>query len=563
MTAPIDDDWTEIQGARIPRMDLVGKAANGTSGFLLMKAQDGPAGLVDAATVRDLIAKATPDRDTEPSTVTAFTGSPDDVAKALYAVRDAGKRGAAEAMRVIHEAAQLAKADKSTAQVNDLPDTDFAYIEPGGSKDDTGRTTPRSLRHFPIMDAAHVRDALSRAPQSPHGDKAMPKITAAAKKFGIDQPVTKETTMPAVIKADDADLAADIVANPDETLPDADEVAAATPDTAPGDPDDPTSAAWEAVDAARARQALELTIALQRLVQAAVDRESQEVAVGSTEDMGDVWTLSDVLCAIDDIVSGLAPFAVTEQAEADQLTAVTKAGRVLSTTNEAKIRGAVDALTQVLNTLPAPADDAAPVAKTEKEATMADTTITKAKGDPQVAVYTEDGKLVGTVDQTDISPIASATAATDSDGDTPDAETPADATDDAAPAAPALVQPDATDGPAADTTPQTPAAPATDDQLTKALDEISLLKSTMSDLLKEALAPLQERLAKVESTPMPGGPMLHGATPGADPIAMRGQGDSGFEALTKAWQEETNPVRKQELAMERAFEGVRNAPRLP
>lgn len=74
------------------------------------------------------------------------------------------------------------------AQQDDLPDSDFAYIEPGGAKDDTGKTTPRSLRHFPIQDADHVRDALSRAPQSPFGDKAMPAIEAAAKKFKIDQP---------------------------------------------------------------------------------------------------------------------------------------------------------------------------------------------------------------------------------------------------------------------------------------------------------------------------------------------------------------------------------------
>jgi len=73
----------------------------------------------------------------------------------------------------------------STKEQNDLPDSDFAYIEPGGKKDDDGMTVPRSLRHFPIQDAAHVRNALSRAPQSPFGDKAMPKILAAAKKFDI------------------------------------------------------------------------------------------------------------------------------------------------------------------------------------------------------------------------------------------------------------------------------------------------------------------------------------------------------------------------------------------
>lgn len=77
------------------------------------------------------------------------------------------------------------RAEMSSKSINDLPDSAFAYIESGGKKDAEGKTTPRSKRHFPIHDAAHVRNALSRAPQSPFGDKAMPKIRAAAKKFGV------------------------------------------------------------------------------------------------------------------------------------------------------------------------------------------------------------------------------------------------------------------------------------------------------------------------------------------------------------------------------------------
>src|SRR5213592_4707847 len=73
----------------------------------------------------------------------------------------------------------------STESVNDLPDSAFAYIESGGTKDDTGKTTPRSLRHFPVHDAAHVRNALARASQSPFGEKAMGKIRAAAQRFGV------------------------------------------------------------------------------------------------------------------------------------------------------------------------------------------------------------------------------------------------------------------------------------------------------------------------------------------------------------------------------------------
>ena len=77
------------------------------------------------------------------------------------------------------------RAQISTADQNDLPDSAFAYIEPGGTKDGSGKTVPRSLRHFPVHDKAHVQNALSRAPQSPFGDKAMPKIKAAAAKFGV------------------------------------------------------------------------------------------------------------------------------------------------------------------------------------------------------------------------------------------------------------------------------------------------------------------------------------------------------------------------------------------
>lgn len=73
----------------------------------------------------------------------------------------------------------------STSEANDLPDSAFAYIEPGGTKDSEGKTTPRSLRHFPVHDAAHVRNALARASSSPFGEKAMGRIRSAAKRFGV------------------------------------------------------------------------------------------------------------------------------------------------------------------------------------------------------------------------------------------------------------------------------------------------------------------------------------------------------------------------------------------
>lgn len=66
----------------------------------------------------------------------------------------------------------------STAFVNNLPDSSFLYVESGGTKDSEGKTTPRSLRHFPVKDSSgsidlpHLRNAIARIPQSNVGNKS-------------------------------------------------------------------------------------------------------------------------------------------------------------------------------------------------------------------------------------------------------------------------------------------------------------------------------------------------------------------------------------------------------
>ena len=58
---------------------------------------------------------------------------------------------------------------------NDLSPSDFAYVDADGKG------------HFPIHDASHVRNALARIAQgAQYGKEALPKVKAAAKKFGID-----------------------------------------------------------------------------------------------------------------------------------------------------------------------------------------------------------------------------------------------------------------------------------------------------------------------------------------------------------------------------------------
>jgi HK97 family phage prohead protease len=59
-----------------------------------------------------------------------------------------------------------------TSYINDLPDSAFLLIEPGGHKDAQGKTIPRTLRHFPVrnagggVDLPHVRNALAQIPKA-------------------------------------------------------------------------------------------------------------------------------------------------------------------------------------------------------------------------------------------------------------------------------------------------------------------------------------------------------------------------------------------------------------
>lgn len=97
---------------------------------------------------------------------------------------DSDQRALVEAVRQ-----ELTRAVWSTAYVNNLPDSSFLYIEAGGEKDGEGKTTPRSLRHFPVKDAngkvdlPHLRNALARIPQSNLPQSVKDAATAKAQKM--------------------------------------------------------------------------------------------------------------------------------------------------------------------------------------------------------------------------------------------------------------------------------------------------------------------------------------------------------------------------------------------
>lgn len=144
---------TELRDAEIHRVDAVKGPANGTR-FLIAKSAAGEAGLVSDDVVRELLA------------------DPQAAGEDTY----------------LDAAGTVMKAELSSAEENDLPDSAFAYIEPGGTKDAEGKTVPRGNRHFNINDEAHVRNALARLSQSPFEAKARPKVEAAARRMGIGEP---------------------------------------------------------------------------------------------------------------------------------------------------------------------------------------------------------------------------------------------------------------------------------------------------------------------------------------------------------------------------------------
>lgn len=73
--------------------------------------------------------------------------------------------------------------------INDLPNSSFLYIEPGGANDSEGKTKPRSLRHFPYKDASgkidlpHLRNALARIPQSSLSADVKKRVAAKARRL--------------------------------------------------------------------------------------------------------------------------------------------------------------------------------------------------------------------------------------------------------------------------------------------------------------------------------------------------------------------------------------------
>ena len=230
----------------------------------------------------------------------------------------------------------------------------------------------------------------------------MPKIRSAAKRFGVE--VSKESGVTETVTKDiGPDLDGDAEPTTGWTSPPPSPNPKTTP---PVTPPTPGSPAWESIDAATAQKWTSVAVRLKNALAVMAEREMVEAATADPDDAGNAFDLEDAMCAIDFAIDTLASFAVGEQAESDLgaeeinaigkalagfdpapldtlegFTAVAKAGRVLSSANEARIRDAAASLQNVLASLPsAPqATDSGLVVAKEKEAVVAAATETKAE----------------------------------------------------------------------------------------------------------------------------------------------------------------------------------------
>jgi hypothetical protein len=334
----------------------------------------------------------------------------------------------------------------------------------------------------------------------------------------------------------------------------------------PGSPD------WETLDAETAQRAISVLGRAKAAVDWLRDREAQETATGDDYDGGNIADLEAACCALDAVIGTLGAFAAGETLEAelgDELEGITKAasaleadpsalvtieglapvvkaGRVLSSANEQRIRSATEQLEQVLASLPAPVDDSGqPVAKEDPmtaPAPVDETVVEKAKGDPQLAVFDEAGKLVGTIDPKDLNPISkpSGDAPAGDGAEAPPAEPATEADLAAQPAAEAGTpahEPPAAEAPAA--APAEPAAPAEDDTVAKS-DLEALISKAVSAALEDVTAghaavvkALEDRIDHLEA-PAPSKVLTNGQLPPAHQMRGQDRGVAGQVDVAKA-----------------------------
>jgi hypothetical protein len=525
-----EDGFTELRDASVPRVDGVSAAANGTPWFFAKRAES-QHGIFGADFVRELIAKTDAAIAVEPQETVTMTGSPSAIAAMIHA---AAVRKA--------EAAQPEDVEKAKYNADDL-------------KRLTNSGAAMADGSYPIADEGDLDSAIRAVGRGGADHDAIRRhVEQRAKSLGMTSKIPDNWAADGSLKKDMGAMEMDDTDGMDPT------VVLAEPDMdAPGNDTDPGSPAWEAIDAATARKWTSILARARTALDVMSDREALEAASGDPDDMDNALDLSDAACAIDYAISVLAPFAVDEQAEADcgtdememlgkaiagldpanletveALGPVRKAGRTLSSANEAALRAALQSLQQVLASLPkapAVADgdttemtkeespemsdndtavqaalDASTPLGTPKEPASAETPaaqgmpgeVAKAQQDPVVPMFDAQGNLTGFVMPDNVVPIAQppapAPATDESDGTDGDGTAADDTQMAAADTADAATPTDLAPAPAATVGTPADAVQADDDgNVAKAdtpkNDDVpsGMLKSSIQDMVKAAI----------------------------------------------------------------------------
>ncbi|MGH8921673.1 MAG: hypothetical protein ACRD0H_25610, partial [Actinomycetes bacterium] len=308
MTMPAEEELTELYDADIPRVDLVGKGANGIPRFLLAKQAADSRGLVPPEVVRELIGKqagpepAPPVVDDGQVTV---KGSPAAIVKLIHAAALRAGGDDHEAVRVSKAAyAELVKAKYNA-------DNRKRMASSGAAMDDGS---------YPIADKDDLHNAIRAVGRGGAEHNAIRRhVISRARSLGASSMIpdnwASDGSLKEKVGKDMADIGPDLdegVDGMDPTVP------LATPDDdKPGDPTDPGSPAWEAIDAATAQKWTSIAVRLKNALCIMSDREWLEAAAGDEDDAESALDLEDAKCAVEYVIDVLAGFAVTEQAEAD------------------------------------------------------------------------------------------------------------------------------------------------------------------------------------------------------------------------------------------------------
>lgn len=381
---------------------------------------------------------------------------------------------------------------------------------------------------YPIADAADLSNAIHAVGRgnAPH-DSIRAHIVKRAKALGLSDKIPdswgsggsmKKAMQAAVLDAittlTDAKAEMDSLI---KAMPEAVRPTPNNPDAAAGDPNEPGSPAWEANDAARLIAAGQVITTALSIVNAACEREQMEVATGHADDSQDVWDLQNATDALNCALSIVARISFTEEHEG-QMTDVAKG---LVSMCEDKIRAALAGDNQP--------DSRATVSKTTSEEVVTmelseqelDERITKAS-EEAVAKYAagldelkkaEDEKA--TAEQAEADRLAKEKA----DAETAEAEK---------------------------VKAEEIAKAAAEDEEKKA-EEAALAKAAedrkaeVSELVKAAVSPLEDKLDTLLAQPRFGGPKL--MTPRGGPINIA----SGIAALNDRLEKSTDPLERQDL----------------